>query len=196
MSTPAKINFKIYQGSTFTEVLRWESSNKKYSPITGITQAAPVVLSSTAHGVPAGWRFRITNVVGMKEINSATDSYYYAKVPTADTIEINSVNSIAYTAYTSGGIIEYNEPIDLVGYTARLQIREKIGSTTFISELTTENGGITIDNVNKTITLSISAADTTLFTFVSAVYSLELISGSLVVPFSAGTISLVKEVTR
>ena len=46
MTTPAKINFKVYQGSTFSEVLRWESSSKGYKTITGISNTAPVPLAS------------------------------------------------------------------------------------------------------------------------------------------------------
>ena len=35
---PAKINYKIYQGSTFQETLRWESETKTYVPISAITK--------------------------------------------------------------------------------------------------------------------------------------------------------------
>ena len=193
--TPVKLNFKCYQGSTFSEVLRWESSKKIYKPISSISQNAPTVVVSTAHGVPDGWRIKITNVGGMKEINSS-DTYYIATKLTADTIELNAVNSIGYTAYTTGGVIEYNEPISLTGYTARMQIREKIDSDVIIKELTTENNGFTIDAINNKITLTISATDTALFTFGSAVYSLELVLAGVVTPFANGTITLVREVTR
>ena len=195
MTAPTKINFKIYQGSTFKEVLRWESATKGYSPISGITKSAPVVITAVAHGVPVGWRAKITNVLGMKEINSA-DTYHTVTEATADTITINAVNALSYTDYTSGGVIEYNMPVDLTGYTARMQLRLKLEDTEFIHEMTTENGGITIDNVNKTINLNILATDTALFTFSSVVYSLELISGVEVTPFANGSITLVKEVTR
>ena len=43
MATPTKVNFKIYQGGTFNEVLRWESATKGYAPITNIINAAPKV---------------------------------------------------------------------------------------------------------------------------------------------------------
>ncbi len=196
MATPAKINFKLYQGSTFNEVLRWESSKKIYKTITGITQAAPAVVTVPAHAIPDGWRVKITNVGGMTDINS-TDTYHIATVLTSDTIELNAINSIGYKAYTSGGVAEYNEPVSLTGYTARMQIREKLDSTTVIKELTTENAGIVIDTSNKKITLVISATDTALFTFNSAVYSLEMVSsGGNVTPFANGVITLVKEVTR
>lgn len=193
---PVKLNFKVYQGSTFNEVLRWESSKKIYKAITGITQAAPCVVTATGHGVPEGWRVKITNVGGMTEINS-TEVYQQATVLTSDTIELNAINSVGYKTYTSGGILEYNEPIDLTGYTARMQIREKVDSTTTLDDLTTLNGGIILDVANNKITLFISAVDTALYTFNSAVYSLEMVSSTgVVTPLLNGTLTLVKEVTR
>lgn len=195
MATPTKINFKLYQGSTFNEVLRWESSEKIYKPITGITKAAPVVVSALAHGVPVNWRIRVTNVAGMKEINS--ENYYIASQTTTDSVAINLVNSLSYSEYISGGVIEYNKPVELSGFTAKMQIRQKLEDTLVIKELTTENQGIILDNVLKTITVNISATDTSEFTFTSAVYSIELTSsGGIVTPFCSGTITLVREITR
>ena len=197
MTTPAKINFKVYQGSTFSEVLRWESPTKVYKNISGITQAAPIVISTTAaHGVPVNWRVKVTNVLGMTDINS-NDNYQIATEVTATTITLNAINSLAYKTYISGGVIEYNQPIDLTGYTGRMQIRSDIDSTTVIAELTTANGGVLIDNTLKTITLTMPSATTTAFTFTSAVYDLELISsGNQVTQFCGGVITLFKEVTR
>lgn len=196
MTTPIKLNFKIIQGSTFNQVLRWESATKVYKTISGITNSAPVVINCTAHNIPVGWRARVTNVLGMKEINSGSNDYYTVTDTTTNTVTFNSVNSLGFGAYTSGGVLEYNQPIDLAGYTARMQIRAKLDDATIIQELTTANGGIVIDNTTKTITLTISATDTSAFTFSSAVYSIELVNGSVVTPFAGGTTTLVKEVTR
>jgi hypothetical protein len=114
-----------------------------------------------------------------------------------DTISINNINSLSYTAYTSGGVIEYNRPIDLTGMTARMQIRAKLDSDVVIHELTTENSGIVLDNTTKQIKLTIPAATTAGFTFTTAVYNLEIIdSTGIVSSFSRGTITLTKEVTR
>jgi hypothetical protein len=196
MSIPAKNNFTIYQGSTFEEVIRWEDSILEYKTITGITKSAPVAITSTAHEIPEGWRVKITDVVGMKEINSATN-YLIATVQDVNTITINSINSVSYSTYTSGGIITFAKPVDLTGYTARMQIREKIDSATVIHELTTENSGIVINNTNKTITLVIPSTTTANFTFTSAVYSLEMIDSlGKVKTISTGGVSLKKEVTR
>lgn len=196
MTTPAKINFKVYQGSTFSEVLRWESPTKVYKTISSIAQSAPLVVTSTAHGVPPNWRVKFTNILGMTELNS-TEVYQTATDTTTDTITINSINSLNYKAYVSGGIVEYNQPINLAGFTGRMQLRADIDSTIILAELTTLNGGILIDNVLKTITLNIPASTTADFTFTTAVYDLELISsGGQVTPFCGGILSLYKEVTR
>jgi hypothetical protein len=197
MSAPAKLNYKMYQGSTFSEVLRWESSKKIYKDITNISKAAPCTITANTTGLPNGWRIKVTNVGGMKEIND-TENYVNAEVVNGTTISLNSINSLAYTTYTSGGIVEFNEPINLSIYSARMQIREKLTSDTVIHELTTANGGILLDNTLKTITLYIPATTTQNFTFTKAVYSLELVdsTNSSVTTLLTGSITLYNEVTR
>jgi molybdopterin-binding protein len=195
MVAPVKLNFKIYQGSTFREVLRWESSTKVYTPITGATKTAPLVVTAAGHGMPAGWRCSISNVVGMKELNSL--GTIIGTDVTANTVIFNGVNSVDYATYTSGGILSYNEPVDITGYTARMQIRAKLTSTDFLDELTTANGKIVIDDaVYKTITIEIPATETAAYTFKTGVYSLELVNGSDVIPFIYGDITLVPEITK
>ncbi|NDG64333.1 MAG: hypothetical protein EBY29_12860 [Planctomycetes bacterium] len=196
---PAKINYKIYQGSTFTETLRWESQLKKYATISAITKAAPcVITTSAAHGVPLNWRIWVKGAGGMKDINSTDDdNYYIVTSKTSDTLTLQQVNSSGYAAYTAGGVVEYNTPIPLAGYVAQMQIRETLESNTVIAELTSANGGILIDVANNTIAINISSAITTNFTFDTAVYSCELTdSSSRVVPFLRGNVTLIKEVTR
>lgn len=191
---PTKKNFKIYQGSTFLEVLRWESTTKVYTPITSITKSAPMVVTAVAHGMVAGWRGRVSNVVGMKEINS--DEYIQATAVTNDTLTFNSINAVGYSTYTSGGILEYNQPVSLVGYTARMQIREKVTSTVIILELTTANGMLVINDSTKFISINLAATDTQALSFKTAVYSLELVSGATVTPFIYGSLTLDTEITR
>jgi hypothetical protein len=130
----------------------------------------------------------------MKEV--ANLDYITNSATSPDALTFNSINSLNYTTYTSGGILEYNVPVDLTNLTARMQIREKITSPSVILDLTTENNLIQISNILKTITFTIPATTTQLFTFKQAVYSLEIIRGTTVVPFVNGTISLVPEVTR
>lgn len=194
MTAPTRLNLKIYQGSTFRQILRWESATKVYVPVTSITNAAPMVITANAHGAPQGWRVKLTNVGGMKEANNL--DYVIATGTTINTVTINSVNSIGFATYTSGGILEYNQPFDLSGVTARMQIRPKVDSTEIIDTLTTENGGIILDNILKTITLQIDETNTAAYSFKSAVYDLEIVKNNDVIPFLTGTILLTKEVTR
>lgn len=194
---PAKINYKIYQGSTFQEVYRWESQTKVYVPIQAITKAAPcVVTTSQPHNLPQGWRFRVVGAGGMKELNNLGDSYHIATATTSDTITINQVNSLQYTTYTSGGVVEYNQPVDLSVYSARMQIRETVDSPTVIYEATSAAGQIALSNTSKTITITLLGNVTSQFTFTTAVYSLELYNGNNVIPFLVGNLTLVPEVTR
>ena len=95
MSAPAKLNFKVYQGSTFNEVLRWESSLKVYAPITTITRSAPLVITAPAHGIPVEWRVKFTNILGMTDLNSDT-TYHQVSGTTEDTLTFNAVNSLGF----------------------------------------------------------------------------------------------------
>jgi hypothetical protein len=63
-------------------------------------------------------------------------------------------------------------PVDFTGSAARLQVREKYSSSDTLIELTTENGGIELDDEGS-ITLSMSADDTADLTFSRGVYDLD-----------------------
>lgn len=192
--TPTKTNFKIYQGSTFVEVLRYESTTKVYTNISAAFNSAPFMITANNHGMVAGWRCKLSNLGGMTEANNL--DYIVASSVTNNDLVFNSVNAVGFKTYTTGGILEYNEPISLANMTARMQIREKVTSSSVIDELTTENGMIVINNDNKTIVIQIPAGTTAEYTFKSAVYSLELVSDSIVIPFIYGNIVLNKEITR
>jgi hypothetical protein len=194
MTAPTRLNLKIYQGSTFRQILRWESATKVYAPVTSITNAAPMVITANAHGAPQGWRVKVSNVGGMKEANNL--DYVIATGTTTNTVTINSVNSIGFATYTSGGVLEYNQPVDLSGVTARMQIRPKVDSDQILDSLTTENNKIVLDNVLKTITVQIDESVTASYSFKSAVYDLEIVKNNDVIPFLTGTVLLTKEVTR
>lgn len=91
-----------------------------------------------------------------------------------------------------------NAVIDLTGYTAEMQIRQKKDSETILHTLSTSNGGITITGAQGKIDLFISADTTAEFDFTSAYYDLELNPGDDAekVRMLEGIISLSKEVTR
>ena len=65
-------------------------------------------------------------------------------------------------------------PIDLTGCTARMQIRPSQESDAIYQDLTTENGGITLGGTSGTIDLYISDVDSTAWTWNTGVYGLEI----------------------
>lgn len=98
-------------------------------------------------------------------------------------------------------LITWNDPsgnpIDLTGYTARMQIRPEVTSSTVILEMTTENGGITLGGVAGTISLTKSATDTAAVTADSGVYDLELATADgIVTRLIQGSVVFNPEVTR
>lgn len=196
----ASKDIAIRQGATFSMVLRWEAPPIVYKPITAITQSAPVRLTVPSHGVPTGWRVAVTNVKGMTEINASANSvkdadYHPATVVDSNTVEINEINAAGYKAYISGGQLQYNTPVDLSGYSARMSIKDKIGGTELFS-LTVLNGRITLDTTLKTISLTISATDTQAVTWKKGVYDLEMVSGTgVVTPILTGKVVVTQEVT-
>jgi hypothetical protein len=193
-------DLSIVQGKTFSLVLRWETEPIQYKKITSILQEAPVRITVTAHGIPNGWRCAVTNVKGMTEINSEANNlkdkdFNPVTVVDPNTIEINAINAAGFRPYVSGGIIQFNTPVNMTGYSARMSIKDKVGGT-LLKSLTTVGGGITLDIAACTITLNISAADTTLFDWKKAVYELEMVSPSdIVTALLVGAVTVTKEVT-
>jgi hypothetical protein len=195
-----KHDIVIQQGKTFNQVVRWESTPIIYKPITGITQAAPVQITATAHGVPAGWRVAVVSVKGMLGINAKNtpprpSDYHPATVAGANAITLNDVNSADYSPYSSGGYLQYNTPVDMTGFTARMTIKDVVGGTAQ-ETLTSGNGKIVLDNTAKTITILLDAATTAAYTWVKGVYDLEMVSAAgVVTAILTGRVTVTKEVT-
>lgn len=90
-------------------------------------------------------------------------------------------------------------PIDITGYTARMQLREEVESTSFILELTDGNGRIIIGGANGEIDLLVDCADTEALgsDITSGVYDLEVESpGGICTRLIEGRWTLSLEVTR
>lgn len=86
-------------------------------------------------------------------------------------------------------------PVNLAGYSARMQLRPSVSSDTVLLDLTTENGGITLGGALGTITLHFTEANTSPLTK-GGVYDLEVIIGGKVKRLVAGSITVSKQVTR
>jgi len=85
-------------------------------------------------------------------------------------------------------------PIDLTGYTARMQIRTKLENSLVLA-LTTENGRIQLVAVEGRIDLIITAAETMAMTGTDAVYDLEMVKEDEVTRLIEGDVLLSQEVT-
>lgn len=210
MSGIATVNLEIIQGSNFTKEFRWGTDELIYKAITGATQSLPCRLTVSGHGAPNGWPVAISGIrSGMTQLNAPswnktsqkqikTSDYLEATNINSNTIELNKINSSGFNAYTNGGYIQYYTPVDLTGYTARMQIRASVSSNTFLLELTTANGRIILDNTAKTITLSLTATETAALTWVKGIYaSIEMVSaGGQVTALAQGSVVVKKEATR
>ena len=194
-------DFTILQGKTFSAPIRWEAPPIVYKEIASMSQTAPFVLTTVVpHELPDGWRCAIVGAKGMTELNAEANAvkdkdYHVATVTGPSAIQFNDVNASGFKPYASGGHLQYNTPIDLAGFTARMQVRDKIGGTILV-ELTTATNEIILNNTAKTILLVLSAEETAAFTWVKGVYDLELVSpAGVVTQLLSGKISVSKEVT-
>lgn len=100
-----------------------------------------------------------------------------------------------------------NVPFDLAGYSGRMQLRPSVDSSTVLltlsSSLQPDGTGLNFSGSNGSTTqasgsigIFVSAVTSSLLSFDSAVYDLELVSGSVVTRLLEGTVKLSKEVTR
>jgi hypothetical protein len=88
-------------------------------------------------------------------------------------------------------------PIDLTGYTARMQVRQKVTSANAELSLTSQAGDITLGDEAGTIVVLVSAGDTAALSIRRGVYDLELESTSGVVTrLLEGVVTVSPEVTR
>lgn len=91
------------------------------------------------------------------------------------------------------------EPFDLSGFTARMQVRRTIESSTKLVELTTENNGLEINPTGETTNhIKIYMSDEVTASITSSgVYDLEIINGDGEVSrIMQGAFTLSPEVTR
>lgn len=195
-------DLEIQQGKTFSRVVRWETTPLVYKSISAITKASPVAITAAGHGLTDGWRVAVVSAGGMRQINAKhwpliDVDFHPCTYVNSGSITLNDVNSADFTTYTSGGALVYYTPVSLSGFTARMQARATVEATATLFELTTSNGGITLDDSAKTITLLISATATAAFDWTDGVYDLELVSGGgVVTQVLKGAVTVSTEVTR
>ena len=118
------------------------------------------------------------------------------------TIEQGSTLNLELQYKNSSG-----DPIDLTSYNGKMQIRPSVSSATVYitlsSSLKADGTGLNFSGSNGTtpptsgsIAISISAISSSLLTFDTGVYDLEIQSGSIVTRILEGQVKLSKEVTQ
>ena len=85
--------------------------------------------------------------------------------------------------------------VNLTGYSARMQVKEKHSSTAKQLDLNTSNGGIVLGGALGTITINATATQTAAIVAKEYVYDLELVSGSTVTRIIEGKFIVTPEVT-
>jgi len=97
-------------------ILYWDTSgyfmplqNTTPITITAATKASTCVVTAGTHNLTTGDRVFIKDVVGMVELNLLQ---YVVTVLTADTFELDGIDSQGFTTYTSGGTVEEFQGIE------------------------------------------------------------------------------------
>lgn len=193
-------DFTIQQGKTFSQVVRWETLPYLFAAIAGVSNAAPVVVQTVApHGIPNGWKVAVVDS-GVRQLDASKNppsnkDFRQATVVDSTHVAFNPLSGIGFTTWASGGSLQWYTPHDLAGYTARMQVKTKAGGTVLL-ELTTENGGIALDDALKTITLTVTATATAALAWTKGVYDLELVSASgVVTAVLSGAVTVQPEIT-
>lgn len=106
-------------------------------------------------------------------------------------IESGATWSLTFTWRDSNG-----NPINLTGYSARMQIRPGVEAEATIASLT-DGSGLTLGGAAGTIVATLSATATAAITATTGVYDLELQDGDGVVTrLVEGAVTISPEVTR
>lgn len=191
----AEFDFEVSAGETFQPVFRWGTDALISKAITAISQAAGAVVSCAAHGIPDGWPVAVVSAKGVTEINATRypprgDDWHAATVVTDGTVQLNDVNTSDFPAYTSGGFLVWNTPVDLAAAKATLVIRDApITGTVLVTLTSTPASGIVLDNTDKTISATL---ETVALTWTLGYYDLELDDGSgSITQLFSGTIAII-----
>lgn len=150
-------DFCVAAGETFRPTIRWALDTLVSVPITGITQAAPAVVTAPNHGMPDGWPCAVVAAQGMIQIDSPRyppqgSDWVKGTVVDVDTVQLNQVSSANYSAYVSGGFLVYQQPANLAGVSAKMTIWDTPDENdTPLVVLLSSSGGVLIDPVAMTL---------------------------------------------
>lgn len=160
---------------------------KQPAEITNVTGDGTTVTYTAINSFSAG------QIVSIDQVQPYIYNLQNVVIDTASATEFTVTNG-ATGNYISGGIA--TAPIDITGYTAKMQLRSFPYSTSAVMTLTTQNGDITIDGPTGSIMIHATAAQTGVVNEGPYDYDLEIYQGSSVTRVIQGQAVVSAQVTR
>ena len=202
MAAALQHDITIRRGATFTLPVRWETEPWLYATAVGISNTAPASISTSAHTVPEGWRIALVDCRGLTQLNARSNppkdsDMRRATVVSSTLIELNDTSTAAFGKHiANSGYVAWLTPQSLVGYAARMQIKDRIGGAVLLSLTSAPGGGILLDDAGKVIEITVTAEQSEAFAWASGVYDLELVSAAgKVTALAEGAVTVAGEVT-
>lgn len=162
---------RIVKGSTYRDTLRWATSQCVLRPIDAVSPTAPAILDVPGHGLTHDW---YVSIEGHPDIDERAKMK--ASVVDTDTLKIECLNGVPFRK-ARPAVLRYNAPVDLTGYSARQQIRDKVGGTVLLtldSDGVAGEARIIIDEAEGTISRDIPADVTAAIDWKRGVFDLEM----------------------
>jgi hypothetical protein len=155
--------------------------------ITNVTGNGSTVTYTAANSFSAG------QIVSIDQVIPYVYNLQEVSIASASATEF-TVSNAATGNYVSGGLA--TAPLDITGYTAKMQMRSYPNSPTSVLTLTTENNGITITGATGNIQLHATATQTGAINQGPYDYDLEIYQGSSVTRVIQGQVEVSAQVTR
>lgn len=162
---------RVVQGTTLALPFHFGAEPLVYKTIVERTDDTPLTFTVTAHGLVDGWPVAISGIgYDDLDIDDTTgppdaDDFFTATVVDANTLEFNGIDLARLDGnYEDGGSVVYYTPVDMAGASASLKVYS--GATLVLTI------AAVIDNVGKSITATISAAQTAALSAIDYAYEL------------------------
>lgn len=185
----------IEQGANFDHTLQWFGGGKFVAPIENIELGYPTIITVTGHLLNAvsPTPLVISGVEGCPNLNSMDTSIALATKET-DNIFSVGLSTVGDEWVVGTGEITYWRPTDLTDFTGEMRIRKNWYSTTVIHTISTALGTMTLDPIDGSVRLQISAEDTAAFKFVGGVYDIDLTLAGFVSRVFVGPITMHRDI--